>query len=97
MACDIIEQLCGPEIVPKVIAHFESTIQKKELPDNIEEVRADDILDAVVKIRGCSKTQARRLLKDGAVKIDGVKAIEETPIAKGQIVKIGKRDFGKID
>lgn len=97
MACDIIEQLFGAAMVPKVLAHFESTIQNKELPDDIEDIRADDLMDAVIKIRGCSRTQARRLLTDGAVKLDGVKATEDSPIAHGQIVKIGKRDFGRID
>jgi len=96
MACDIVEQLFGSEMVPKVLAHFESTIQKRNIPDEIDDIKADDILDAVVKIRGCSRSQARSLLKDGAVKLDGVKATEETPIANGQIIKVGKRDFGKI-
>lgn len=97
MSFDIVEQLFDTTTAKLCLKQFEDMIQKKEIPDEIEDIRADDIVDAVVKIRGCSKTQARRLLVDGAVKIDGVKATDETPIAKGQIIKIGKRDFGRID
>lgn len=96
MAFDIVEQLFDTSMAETCLKQFEDRIQKKELPDDIEDIKADDILDAVIKIRGCSKTQARRLINDGAVKLDGVKATEETPIANGQIIKIGKRDFGRI-
>ena len=78
------------------LKQFEDRIQNKAIPEDIDEIRADDLTDAVVKIRGCSKTQARRLLMDGAVKIDGVKVDCESRISVGQIVKVGKRDFGRI-
>jgi len=97
MAFDIVEQLFDISMAETCLKQFEDRIQNKEIPDDIEDIRADDLLDAIIKIRGCSKTQARRLLADGAVKIDGVKAVEDSHIAHGQIIKIGKRDFGRID
>jgi len=97
MAFDIVEQLFDTSVAETCLKQFEDRVQNKEIPDDIEEIRADDIIDAVVKIRGCSKTQAKRLLKDGAVKLDGTKAMEETPIAHGQIIKVGKRGFCRID
>jgi tyrosyl-tRNA synthetase len=97
MARDIVEQLFDHATALSCLQEFENRIQNGELPDEIEDIRADDIVDAIVKIRGCSKTQARRLLMDGAVKLDGVKATEDSQIATGQIIKVGKRDFGRID
>ena len=96
MAFDILAQLQGEAMAEVCLKQFESTIQKSELPEDIDEVRADDLLDAVIKIRGCSKTQARRLIRDGAVKIDEKKASEDDGIQTGQILKVGKRDFGRI-
>ncbi len=96
MAMDIVEQLCGPEIVPKVVKHFEKTVQNKELPDDIKEIKAGDLLDVITQIRNCSKTEARRLIKSGAVKINDVKIDEDEVLSSGQIMKVGKRDFGKI-
>jgi tyrosyl-tRNA synthetase len=96
MAFDIVEQLFDTSMAETCLKQFEDRIQKKAIPEDIDEITADNIVDAIVNIRACSKTQARRLLKDGAVKLDDVKATDETPIAHGQIIKIGKRDFGKI-
>lgn len=96
MAMDIVEQLCGPEIVPKVVEHFEKTIQNKEIPEDIPEIQAENIIDAITKIRDCSKTEARRLISSGAVKIDDVKIDENTILSNGQIIKVGKRHFGRL-
>jgi len=96
LSFEIVEQLFDTSRAETCLKQFEDRIQKKEIPDEINDIKAEDILDAVVKIRECSRSQARRLLIDGAVKIDGVKATDETPIAKGQIIKVGKRDFGRI-
>jgi tyrosyl-tRNA synthetase len=96
MAFDIVEQLFDTSMAETCLKQFEDRIQNKEIPDEIDEIRADDLLDAIIKIRGCSKTQARRLLMDGAVKIDGVKVDSESRTSVGQIVKVGKRDFGRI-
>jgi len=96
MAFDIVEQLYDSTMAKMCLEQFEKMIQKQEIPDDIEDIRADDIIDAVVKIRGCSKTQARRLLMDGAVKLGGEKVDEASVLVSGQIMKVGKRGFGKI-
>jgi tyrosyl-tRNA synthetase len=97
LAFEIIRQLHGHIRARFTQSNFEKRIQNKEIPDEIDDIRADDLLDAVIKIRGCSKSEARRLLGAGAVKIDGKKASEDDQIQTGQIIKVGKRDFGRID
>ena len=96
LAMDIVAQLCGEEVVPKVIEHFEKTVQNKEIPEDIPEIDAMDMLDAIVQIRNCSKSEARRLITSGAVKLGGEKVDEASVLVSGQIMKVGKRGFGKI-
>lgn len=58
-----------------------------------------NLIDAVADAFGESKSQARRLLKDGAVKIDGVKVHDHTCARmdiEGKVLQAGKRKFVKI-
>ena len=96
MSFDIVEQLFDTSMAETCFKQFEDRIQNKELPEDILEIAVVGILEAVVAIRNCSNSQARRLIMDGAVRIDGVKVDCETRLVAGQIMKVGKRDFGKI-
>lgn len=96
MAFDIVEQLFDISMAETCIKQFENTIQNKELPSEIDDIKAEDIIDAVIKIRNCSRSEARRLIVQGGVKIDEKKASENDEIQAGQIIKVGKRDFGRI-
>lgn len=96
MAFDIVEQLFDTSMAETCLKQFEDRIQKKENPDKIPEIDAMDTLDAIMQIRNCSKSEARRLIKGNGVKLDGVTIDEAAVLASGQIMKIGKRSFGKI-
>jgi len=96
MAFDIVEQLHDTSMAEICLMQFENSIQKKEIPEDISEIKVDNLLDAVVKIRNCSNSEARRLIKSGAVKIEGNKVDEDAVLESGQIMKVGKRSFGKI-
>jgi len=83
---------------------FEKIFSKKELPSKIPEVKIKEknlpILDLLVKTKLVpSKSEAKRLVLQRGVKIDGQvqddwrKNIE---IKKGMVLKIGKRKFVKI-
>jgi tyrosyl-tRNA synthetase len=97
MAFDIVKQVCGIEMAKWAQEHFESTIQGGKIPDDIKEISENTLIEAVVAIRSCSKSQARRLLNDGAVKVNGVKTQFDCTLQSGQIIKIGKRSFGRIN
>ena len=84
---------------------FERVFKEKKLPTKIPEVRIKEkklnILDLLVKIKfASSKSEAKRLILQKGVKIEGVvqedwrKTIE---IKKGMIVQAGKRKFVKLD
>ena len=102
LAIEIIKQLHGTVEAIDANQHFFQTVQNKQIPDDIPFIRigldAVTILDAVVRMNNSSKTFARQLIKDGAVKIDGEKVFDETvQILSNQIIQSGKRNFAKVE
>ncbi len=79
---------------------FVKTFQKKETPDEIEEkkVKADTLLDVLVEVGfASSKTDARRTVEQGGVKVDGeVTKDFLMEIKKGSLIQKGKRYFVRI-
>ena len=89
------------------ILHFVNQFQKKQTPDDIEEVEltiasSSIALPNLLKDSGMLKStsEAMRLIKQGAVKIDEQK-IEDPKfqVEKGtnQTYQVGKRNFKKIN
>ena len=94
----------GKEKAGVAQGYFVKTIQKKELPDEIEEIevkKGESIFDALAKSGlAQSKSDARRKIEQGGVSIDG-KIMEDFQISldetfDGKIIKVGKRHFRKI-
>lgn len=98
LAFDIVKQLHGETTAHIAKESFESTIQKKNVPENILVVFASNIIDALIQIDGItSKTQARTLIDSKSVSIDGsVVTDHNTQVFAGQIIKKGKRHFIRI-
>ena len=104
LARDIVEQFHDKKAAADAQAHFEKTVQKKEMPDEMPEFRtslsAEPVqLATLIAAAGLaeSKNAARRLITQGAVEIDGQKVTAETAVIKnGSILKAGKRRFVKI-
>lgn len=78
---------------------FESKFQKGNLPENFdinikEGISVIDAVTAQVE----SKSQAKRLLDQGAIEIDGKSTKDGSAILKnGQILKVGKKIFAKVE
>ena len=96
LAMRITDDVWGKELSQRAIQHFENTIQNRELPDNIPEFPLTNIIDIVKDIVNNSRSEARRLLKANAVKINGEKADETFVLKSGDIVKVGKLKYAKI-
>ena len=102
LAFEITEKYHGNAAAQKAKEGFEKVFAKKDTPDDIEEfkltanLKLSDLLvqSAVAK----SKNEARRLIEQGGVKIDGEKAAEDFEIQAGKefILQAGKRNFRKI-
>jgi len=88
--------------------HFIKTVQNKEVPQEIEERQVDftkmNIVDLLIFLEmASSKTEARRLIEQGGIKIgEGEKLTAildsktEVDILNGLIIQRGKRQFVKI-
>jgi len=82
---------------------FQRIFKKKELPDIIDELKLSyqnnepGILEIIADAKMCqSKKEARRMLEQGAVSIDGDKMSDPTQkidISKKRLFKVGKRKF----
>ena len=83
--------------------HFNTVIVSKGTPDNIEDFIIEEsmlLVDIIIKANMLSsKSEARRMIKQSAVKIDG-DAIDDIhykiPLNKNIILKVGKRKFLRI-
>ncbi|MEK7068086.1 MAG: S4 domain-containing protein, partial [Patescibacteria group bacterium] len=105
MAFEIVKTIKGVKEAQTAQKYFEKTVQQKEAPSEITnyELRITNIniVDLLVEIKlAASKSEARRLIEQGGVKIDGQTekdADKVVPIKKeGVLVQRGKRQFVKI-
>ncbi|OGH64786.1 MAG: tyrosine--tRNA ligase [Candidatus Magasanikbacteria bacterium RIFCSPHIGHO2_01_FULL_41_23] len=80
--------------------YFQSTIQNKERPDEIPELKptAYDPVTVLVEAGFCkSKSEAKREIDGGGVKLNDKKVVGyDAPIKSGDIIQKGKRFFVKI-
>ena len=103
LARSLVELYYGVDDALKAEKHFDQVVVNKNIPDNIPEyklVGKVSIVDAIFSSKVVeSKSEVRRLIKQGAVSIDGNKLDDVNFILdskSNQVVKIGKRRFLKI-
>ncbi len=104
LAFEIVSIFHGDEAARKAEEHFRQVFQRRSLPTEMPEYRLDepvgilDLLREVGFVR--SKGEARRLVQQGAVKVDGAVVKEITFVLKppgdGRVVQVGKRRFLKL-
>ncbi len=100
---DLVRLYHGKDAAEKAEAEFTNVFAKGDLPDDIPEVIAVEgelIIDLMAANNiTSSKGEARRLIKQGGVRIDGEKITEiDYKVVSGSefILKAGKRRFLKI-
>lgn len=106
LAFEITKQLNSEEEAKKAQETFENVVQKKQLPQEIEEIQlfADDEEtvdeDLLVSLNlASSKSEAKRLFQQGGVELDGKRVIDlntELVIKDGSVLKIGKRRIVRL-
>ena len=102
LALEIVERYHDSQKAKKAKAEFDKVHSKRELPSDMKEYELSApiwIAKALTKIGLESSTsQARRDIKQGAVKIDGQKCQDEQlQLQKGEyILQVGKRKFAKV-
>jgi len=103
LARSIVQLYHGQNAAKEAEQYFDRVIVNKDAPDEMDQVELsiDTQLIEVVTNEGLtsSKGEARRLIKQGAIRVDNEKITDESHILlKGEevVIKVGKRRFIKI-
>ncbi len=101
LAVELITQLYNKEQAIKADENFTKVFQKREMPEEIEELKVnadEDIRDVITRANFAkSRSEANRLLQQGAISIDGTKITSgKVSYQNGNIIKVGKHHFIKV-
>jgi len=102
LAALITARYHGPEQASAARAHFEQVFSRKELPEEMEVFRAEKPgkLSYLMVNAGLAKgmNEARRLIEQGAVRLDGEKVGEDIVFEpRNCVLQVGRRQFRKIE
>jgi tyrosyl-tRNA synthetase len=103
LARDIVTQIHNSSTAAEAEAYFEKVFQKREVPEDIPTIHSSeertDIRHQIVS-NGlvASTSEASRLIKQGAVRVDGEKVTNNNFVVKnGSTINIGKLGWWKIE
>lgn len=106
LARKLVSMYHSEELACEAEREFDNIFVKKGLPDNVPEfvieqgINEIDILELIVKVSFApTKSEARRLVQQGGVTIDGEKindVKEMIKIESPKILKVGKRNFVRL-
>ncbi len=103
LAFEIVKRYHGAKAAEKARERFEKLFSKKEVPEDITRLKLAgkeaNMLDLLINAGVASKSEARRLMHQNAVELNG--AIKNDPFETvrfrgNEILKIGKHRFFKI-
>lgn len=101
LAAALVEKYWGKEAAAEALKKFEKVFSKKESPGDMEEYRLPAPRKLSDLIFGCglagSRNEARRLISQGAVKIDGGRVESDFTVEPGSFtLRVGRRHFRRI-
>jgi len=105
LAHELVRDFWSVKDAEEAAEEFARTVQQKEVPDDIPTLKvaagATTLLSAELSRAGLAKSrsEARRLLEQNAVEINGKTVNQDLEMGKiddGSIIKVGKRRFIKI-
>jgi len=101
LAFEIIKLLWEETSAQKAQAQFENTFQKKEMPTlETKNIKNNHLEDALIELNFTnSKSEAKRLIEQGAVDVDGNKVLDPNFLLIENIdilIKVGKTKFARI-
>jgi tyrosyl-tRNA synthetase len=102
LAKEIVILYHGDKAASAAEAHFKSVFQNNEIPEDIPSVdivEGENIIDIITKSKlAPSKSEAKRLMLQGGIKVNGEKVsdFENTPLKNEDIIQVGKRKFVKV-
>lgn len=102
LAKEIVKLYHDEKKAEEAEVYFTSLFQRNEIPENIPSIKItsqDNLIDAVAKVsKNVSKSEARRLVKQGGVKINGNKVTDfsKLTLKNNDIIQVGKRRVAKL-
>ncbi len=102
LACEIITMYHSAQDAQKAKEKFELVFSRRDIPEDIPEIKAVPGEVWLPKFLADhqmvdSTSDGRRMLQQGAVKIDGEKHLQENlEIHNGMVIQVGKRKFARI-
>jgi tyrosyl-tRNA synthetase len=103
LARKLVELYYDEEFASKAEQHFDQVIVNKDNPDDMFEFSLDQNMNIIEVLHNSdlvgSKSEARRLLNQGAIRIEGEKVSDMNMILSSgneYIIKVGKRRFLKV-
>ena len=103
LARDIVTLFDGPQAAKSAEVHFEQTVQKGQLPDDMPTRAISEpvgILDLITDLDFApSNSQARRLVQQGGVKIDDERVEDPGFVVEpgpDRVLQVGKRRFARL-
>ena len=99
----LVARFCGESAAARALAYFENTFSKKELPTDLRVVAVSAGLtpsEIIVRAAGAkSRGEARRLISQGGVKIDGVKVLADDAVRAPAafVLQMGKHQFVRVE
>jgi tyrosyl-tRNA synthetase len=100
LARQLVKRLYGDKAADAAEADFDVKFRKREIPQDITELVADNPADLVATLlqAGFAKSRgdARRLIEQGGVRVNGEKAAPDAKLRDGDVLQAGKRSFVRI-
>jgi tyrosyl-tRNA synthetase len=109
LARSVVERYHGAEEANRAVEEFDRVFRERGLPDDVPESRlpedvAEDDGAWIVRVLthlelAASSSAARRLIRDGGVRVDGEKVTDEQArLARGSetLLQVGKRRFHRV-
>lgn len=109
LAHEITRLYHGNEAADEAERRFVSVFQKKEIPDDLPLVKINDsmlfngkidIIKIITNVGFApSNSEARRLVAQGAVKVNGkkIESLNDVNIQNGDVIQVGKKNFVKVE
>jgi tyrosyl-tRNA synthetase len=98
LAFEVTKQIWSLEEAEKAQKHFEDTVQNKKITEDTPVIFSTHIVNAILLIRKCSISEAKRLIKQGAVRVNNEKINDERlEVKKGDVVRVGRLDAAKVE
>lgn len=105
LARQIVHELNGENAISDAESHFVATVQNKEAGEDVQTIKVDsplsghDVIEIIVEQNlAPSKSEARRLIEQNAVRLDDevIHLLSKVEINGTQTLRVGKRRYIKL-